>query len=88
FGGVTWGQRNCYWDDLQESLVTICLCKRFLERIEFEGLESVEMKTYGFVKSEKKLEAYSLKVWKHVIFSNERWGKDSSFMEETFFRVQ
>ncbi|GJW61820.1 hypothetical protein Tco_0111155 [Tanacetum coccineum] len=77
------GQRNCYWDDHQENLATIWLCKRFLERMEFEGFERVEMK---FVKSKKRLEAYSLKEWKHDVFRNERWSNDSSFMEETFFK--
>ncbi|GJU76837.1 hypothetical protein Tco_1273907 [Tanacetum coccineum] len=43
-------------------------------------------RTYGFVKSEKRLEAYSLKEWNHIVFSNERWSNDSSFMEEAFFK--
>ncbi|GJY54258.1 hypothetical protein Tco_0445922 [Tanacetum coccineum] len=51
-------QRICFWDDRQENLVTICLSRRFLERVEFEGFKRVKM---GFVKSEKRLEAYSLK---------------------------
>ncbi|GJX18244.1 hypothetical protein Tco_0219076 [Tanacetum coccineum] len=42
--------------------------------------------TYGFVKSEKRLEAYSLKEWKHIVFRNERWSKYSSFMEEALFK--
>ncbi|GKG00558.1 hypothetical protein Tco_0302248, partial [Tanacetum coccineum] len=43
-------------------------------------------RTYGFVKSEKRLEDDSLKEWKHIVFRNERWSNDSSFMEETFFK--
>ncbi|GJU61181.1 reverse transcriptase domain-containing protein [Tanacetum coccineum] len=42
--------------------------------------------TYGFVKSEKRLEAYILKEWKHVICFNEGWSDESSFMKETFFK--
>ncbi|GKB23575.1 hypothetical protein Tco_0862976 [Tanacetum coccineum] len=84
--GTNVGQRNFYWDDHQESLVTICLCKRFLEHVEFKGFEIVEIGTYGFVKSEKRLEAYSLKEWKHIVLRNERWSSSSSFMEETLFK--
>nr|GEU58291.1 zinc finger, CCHC-type [Tanacetum cinerariifolium] len=42
--------------------------------------------TNGFIKSEKRLEAYSLKEWKHAICFNEGWSDESSFMKETFFK--
>nr|GEU84196.1 hypothetical protein [Tanacetum cinerariifolium] len=80
------GQRNYYWDDHQEILVTIRLCKKFLERMEFERFERVEMRTNGFVKSEKRLETCSLEGRKHVVCYNEGWSDESSFMKETFFK--
>nr|GEW17338.1 integrase, catalytic region, zinc finger, CCHC-type, peptidase aspartic, catalytic [Tanacetum cinerariifolium] len=43
-------------------------------------------RTYRFVKSEKRLEAYNLKEWKHIVFRNERWSNYSSFMEEALFK--
>ncbi|GJV35378.1 hypothetical protein Tco_1407855 [Tanacetum coccineum] len=43
-------------------------------------------RTYGFIESEKRLETYSLKEREHVVFSNEGWSNDSSFMEETLFK--
>ncbi|GJR81164.1 hypothetical protein Tco_0151949 [Tanacetum coccineum] len=54
----------------------------FKAMIEF----NYKSRTYGFVKSEKSLEAYSLKEWKHIVFRNERWINYSSFMEEALFK--
>ncbi|GJR69305.1 hypothetical protein Tco_0015370 [Tanacetum coccineum] len=44
------------------------------------------VRTYGFVKSEKRLEPYNLKEWKHIVFRNERWSNYSYFMEETLLK--
>ncbi|GJZ97392.1 retrovirus-related pol polyprotein from transposon TNT 1-94 [Tanacetum coccineum] len=76
----------CYWDDRRENLVTIRLSRRFLEHEEFEGFKRVETGTYGFIESVKRLEIYSLKEREHVVFGNERWSNDSSFMEEKLFK--
>ncbi|GJR34421.1 retrovirus-related pol polyprotein from transposon TNT 1-94 [Tanacetum coccineum] len=62
--------------------------KLFLVSFDFNTMIEFNYKsrTYGFIKSEKRLEAYNLKEWKHIVFSDERWSNDSSFMEETFFK--
>ncbi|GJV66497.1 hypothetical protein Tco_1482006 [Tanacetum coccineum] len=44
-----------------------------------------ESRINRFIKSEKRLETYGLKIWKHVVCFNERWSDESSFMEETLF---
>ncbi|GJX51823.1 hypothetical protein Tco_0278668 [Tanacetum coccineum] len=51
-------------------------------KIEF----NYKFRTYGFIKSEKRLKAYSLKEWKHIVFKNERWSNYSSFIEEALFK--
>nr|GEY27603.1 hypothetical protein [Tanacetum cinerariifolium] len=43
-------------------------------------------RTNRFVKSEKRLEAYGLEGWKHVVFYNEGWSNEISFMKETLFK--
>ncbi|GKA06585.1 hypothetical protein Tco_0685809 [Tanacetum coccineum] len=51
------------------------------------GCSSLEdVRTYGFIESEKRLETNSLKEKEHVVLGNERWSNDSSFMEETLFK--
>ncbi|GKC40444.1 hypothetical protein Tco_1052828 [Tanacetum coccineum] len=42
--------------------------------------------TYGFVESEKRLEAYNLKEWKHIVLENDKWGNYSSLMGEALFK--
>ncbi|GJY66204.1 Myb/SANT-like domain-containing protein [Tanacetum coccineum] len=43
-------------------------------------------RTYGFIEGEKRLETYSLKEREHVVFGNEGWSNDSSFMKKTLFK--
>ncbi|GJX27757.1 hypothetical protein Tco_0235836 [Tanacetum coccineum] len=58
------------------------------DSVEDEVLDIIKSRktTYGFIESEKRLETYSLKEREHVVFSNEGWSNDSSFVEETLFK--
>ncbi|GJT12582.1 hypothetical protein Tco_0859624 [Tanacetum coccineum] len=62
----------------------------FLRRTDFKKYKIDEMelarRTYGFIESEKRLKTYSLKEGEHVVFGNEGWSNDSSFMKETLFK--
>ncbi|GJW60974.1 hypothetical protein Tco_0110309 [Tanacetum coccineum] len=53
----------------------------FKTMIEFD----YKSRTNGFIMSEKRLETYGSKGWKHVVCFNEGWSDESSFMEETTF---
>ncbi|GJY94253.1 putative reverse transcriptase domain-containing protein [Tanacetum coccineum] len=55
-------------------------------KVRWNSKRGPEFTTYGFIESEKRLETYSLKEREHVVFGNERWSNDSSFMEETLFK--
>ncbi|GJS94704.1 hypothetical protein Tco_0801672 [Tanacetum coccineum] len=61
---------------------TLLISFDFKTMIEF----NYKSRTYGSVKSGKRLEAYSLKEWKHVICFNKGWSDESSFMKETFLQ--